>query len=232
MFKTELHCHMNFSGCSNVSAAELVEKYVAAGYSTVVITNHFNDWYIRREGGFSTLVENYFAAVEEVRAAAGDRLNILLGMELSLRCMPNDFLLYGLTREAVEQMEPLLDCRPWQVRDFMHGIGGIMIEAHPFRYGMTVVNPDEVDGLEVFNGHPGQNSHNEVAKHWALYWAEHHRRDGSYILTSGTDHHDSWHTPVGGIETEDEITSMDGLLAVLKSGNYNRLTASLGEKDY
>ncbi len=223
---------MNFSGCSNVSAEELVEKYVAAGYRTVVITNHFNAYYVMREGSYEALVEGTFNAVEKVRLAAGDSLNILMGMELSLKCMPNDFLLYGIDRKFVEGMEKAFDMRPWQVRDMVHEVGGLFIGAHPFRYGMTVVNPDELDGLEIFNGHPGQHSHNEVAKHWALYWAEYHRPDGSFILTSGTDHHDGWHTPVGGIETEEEITSSEQLVAVLKSGKYRRLTASLGERDY
>lgn len=232
-FKTELHCHMDFSGCSDVSAADMVEKYIAAGYTTVVITNHFNAGYISREGSFDALVRGTFDAIEEVKDAAAGRLHILTGMELTFRCMPNDFLLYGITEEFISNIgEEILDLRPWQMRDRLHQVGGIIIQAHPFRFGQTVLNPDEVDGIEIFNGHSGQRSHNEVAKHWALYWMEHYRRDGSYILTAGSDHHHTWQLPTAGIETEEEITSDEQLLAVLKSGEYGRFVSSLGEMDY
>ena len=111
-FKTELHCHMNFSGCSDVSAADMVEKYVAAGYSTVVVTNHFNQGYLSREGSFEKLVRGTFDAIEEVREAAAGRLNILTGMELTLKCMPNDFLLYGITEEFISGVgEEIFDLR-------------------------------------------------------------------------------------------------------------------------
>ena len=232
-FKTELHCHTNFSGCSNVPPADVVEKYAAAGYSTVVITNHFNPYHMSREGSFEALVKGIFGAIEETRRAAEGRLNILAGMELTLRCMPNDFLLYGVTEEFFTDVgEELFDLRPWQVRDRIHEYGGIIVGAHPFRFGMTVVNPVEVDGIEVFNGHTGQYSHNEIAKAWALAWMDKYKKDGGFVLTSGTDHHDESHHPTGGIITEEEITTSEQLIAVLKSGAYDRITSHLGRVEF
>lgn len=232
-FKTELHCHTNFSGCSNVSAADMVDKFEAAGYSTVVVTNHFNYGYMNREGDYRTLVKNAFAAIEEARAAAEGRMNILAGMELSLKCMLNDFLLYGVTEEFfLDVGEELFDMRPWQVRDKIHEVGGVIIQAHPFRFGQVVVNPAEVDGIEVFNGHSGQYSHNEIAKAWALAWADKYKKGERFILTSGSDHHDDCHRATGGIITEEEIRTSDELLAVLKSGNYERITSYLGRVEF
>ena len=231
-FKTELHCHNSFSGCSGVSPAGVVEKYVAAGYSTVVITNHFNTGHMSREGSYEALVKGAFDAVEETRRAAEGRLNILAGMELTLRCMPNDFLLYGVTEEFFTDVgEELFDMRPWQVRDKIHEYGGMIIQAHPFRFGQVVVNPLEVDGIEVFNGHTGQYSHNEIAKAWALAWMDQYRKDG-FVLTSGTDHHDSDHYPTGGIITEEEIVTSEQLVAVLKGGAYDRITSHLGKVSF
>ena len=41
-FKTELHCHTSdFSSCAHINGADTAEKYVNAGYRTLVITNHF-----------------------------------------------------------------------------------------------------------------------------------------------------------------------------------------------
>lgn len=232
-YKCELHCHMNYSGCSEVSAADTVQKYVDKGYTTLVVTNHFNPHHFRRDGSFETLVRGTFDAFEETRAAAGDRLHVLMGMELTFNYMPNDFLLYGIDEKFITDIgEKIFDLRLWELRDMLNEIGGLIIQAHPFRYGQTVVNPADVHGIEIFNGHTGQHSHNEVAKHWALYWMEHHRNDGTYILTSGSDHHHTWQYPVAGIETDEPITTMDELLSVLKSCRFTRITASLGEKDY
>ena len=233
MYKTELHCHTNFSGCSDVDAAGVAEKYIAAEYTTVVITNHFNPGHMNREGSFKALVQGTFDAVKAVKECAGDKLNIIAGMELTLKCMPNDFLLYGDVENFVKEVgEEIFDLRPHQVRDRIHEIGGVIIQAHPFRFGQIVVNPADVDGIEVFNGHMGQRSYNEVAKHWALSWADWHRHDGSYILTSGSDHHHTWQQPVAGIGTEEPVADTEQLLAVLKSGNYHRITACLGDVEH
>ena len=40
-YKTELHCHtVEMSGCASETAAAMIDKYVACGYTTVVLTNH------------------------------------------------------------------------------------------------------------------------------------------------------------------------------------------------
>ena len=42
MYKYEMHCHtLQASACSHIDAAELIDFYKAAGYTGVVITDHF-----------------------------------------------------------------------------------------------------------------------------------------------------------------------------------------------
>ena len=44
MYKTEMHCHCRpASACSQVKAASMVEDYVKAGYTSMVLTDHLND---------------------------------------------------------------------------------------------------------------------------------------------------------------------------------------------
>ena len=89
---------------------------------------------------------------------------------------------------------------------------GILIQAHPFRDSMTVTNPKAIDGVEVFNGHMGHDSRNEIAELWAEKY--------NLIKTSGTDFHYN-HVPANaGIVTECEITSMALLVKTLRSGDY------------
>jgi len=231
-FKTELHCHTNFSGCSNVPAADMVEKYVAAGYSTVVVTNHFNPGHLSREGSFDKLVRGYFDAIEEARAAAEGKLNIIAGMELTTHYMPNDFLLYGITEEFVRGIgEDIFSTAPWHFKSRFEGEDIIVIQAHPFRFGQTTVDPIHVHGIEVFNGHTGQYSHNSFTKQWIKYMEGLGKIGDGFILTSGTDHHDDCHYPTGGIETECEIKTSEDLLSVLRSGNYELITTYLGRVD-
>lgn len=230
-YKTELHCHTSLSGCSNVPAAEAAEKYIAAGYTTLVVTNHYTKYY-RGDGTVRELARRAFAEAEAVREAAAGRLNVLTGMEVTFGCMPNDFLVYGMSEEDFAGMDDIFDLRPGHLRERLEEIGGVIIGAHPFRFGMTVVNPVELDGIEVFNGHPGHHSHNDIAKLWSLMWAEHYRKNGGFILTSGSDHHYKEQVPNGGIETDEPITTMEQLVQVLKSGKYNRIVTSLGEMDF
>ena len=91
--------------------------------------------------------------------------------------------------------------------------GILTIQAHPFRMGMVTTHPNEVDGIEVFNGHPGHNSNNDIAEAWAKKYGK--------IMTSGTDHHNPDHMPDGGILTDEPITSEKQLIEVLRSGNYD-----------
>ena len=231
-YKTELHCHTSeFSGCSNTPGRDAAEKYIEHGYTTLVVTNHF----FKGSHGYTDhkeLCRNFFEAAEIVRDAAGDRMNVLTGMEVRFEELPNDFLVFGMTEEMAADMPDMFDMGVARFHDAVKDKGVLVIQAHPFRFGQTVINPALVDGIEVFNGHPRWNSHNEVARIWAALWAEHYCRDKRFILTSGTDHHDQWHMPDGGIETEKPITTNEELIAALKSGDYLRITCSLGEYDY
>ena len=222
-FKTELHCHTSdFSSCAHINGADTAEKYVNAGYRTLVITNHFVKGYHGIED-HAALCHKLFDAADIVRKAAGDRLHVLTGFELNFADPgnPNDYLVYGLTLEDIVSMPDIFDMSPAEFHEETKKRGALVIQAHPFRFGMRIVHPSFTDGVEVFNGHPGHDSHNEIAKMWGAYWMEQHDRD--YILTSGTDHHDPHHVPDGGIESEEEIVTMDDLIRVLKSHKYFRI---------
>lgn len=231
-FKTELHCHTSdFSPCSHVNGADTVEQYVNAGYKTLVITNHFVKGY-HGISDHAELCERLFEAAEIARDAAGDRLNVLTGFELNYANPhnPNDYLVYGLSLEDIKSMPEIFDMSPAAFHEETRKRGALVIQAHPFRFGSLIVNPADTDGVEVFNGHKAHASHNEIAKMWAAYWTEQYDRD--YILTSGTDHHDAYQDPIGGIETEEEIVTMDDLIRTLRSHKYMRLGSSMDRSEF
>ena len=210
-YKTELHCHSkDASGCSHESVEGIVEKYLAAGYTTIVLTNHFcpdsmdDDW-------MAKVAQKYDAYDKLVKAADG-KLNILMGLEFRFTTNFNDYLVYGFDRKYLEDRPDILK---QSIRDFIKTAredGFLTIQAHPFRWGMTTVNPNDVDGIEVFNGHSNHNSNNDIAEMWAKKYNK--------IMTSGTDHHDPHHIPDGGILTDEPITSIPQLIETIRSGNY------------
>ena len=214
-YKTELHCHSkDGSGCSHESVEGIVEKYLRYGYTTVCLTNHFDPG-----GSIATLEEwrakiaRKYNAYEKLRACAGDRLTVLMGLEFRFTQNYNDYLVFGFTREWLEEQSgDLLRMGVGKFTELVRPLGMLTIQAHPFRFGMVTTNPDYVDGIEIHNGHPEHNSNNDIAEAWA--------RKYDKIMTSGTDHHNPHHMPGGGIRTDFPITSEKQLIDVLKSGDY------------
>ena len=213
-FKTELHCHSrDGSGCSSESAEEIVQKYLDRGYSTLCLTNHFLPiWSDDREEWLKEVNEKHRAYDILKEAAEGTALNVIYGLEFRLKANYNDYLVFGFTWDYVEAMDPkdLDDIGRFSQK--VRGDGMYLIQAHPFRYHMTVTNPDFLDAIEVHNGHAGHESHNMLAELYAEY---HHK-----AKTSGTDSHDHSHVPNSGIITDFEIKTVEQLVETLRSGNY------------
>ncbi len=214
-YKTELHCHsFPVSQCANTRADKVVEMYLEAGYDTIVLVNHINHctfsginlptWKEKMD----CFMEGYH---DLQKAAEGTGINILLGAEVSLAEASNDYLCFGVTEEFLYAE----DFMSWSIAEFAqhaHNHGVLVYQAHPFRPLMRVVNPAVLDGFEIFNGHPGHNSQNTIAK----AWAETYGKPG----VSGSDHHADGQPVNGGIITEIEIKDNATLLDVLKSGSY------------
>ena len=213
-FKTELHCHSrDASGCSSESAEGIVRKYTEAGYTTLCLTNHFcPEAHDDDDAAWKAKVDKLYRAYDILTEAAGDRLTILMGMELRFRQNSNDYLVFGFDRDYLMTHRDIMNMGIGNYIRMAREDGLLTIQAHPFRTGMTVTDPRRVDGIEIFNGHPGHNSHNDIAELWA--------KQAGVIMTSGTDHHNPDHLPDGGIVTSEPITSVEQLIAVLKSGEY------------
>lgn len=215
MFKTELHCHSNdISECARVNTTDIINKFVGKGYSTLVLSNHFSLGTMRFVGATSwdEWIDKYIAGYEKLKNDAQGKLNVLLGMELRFKQNVNDYLVFGITEKFLRSIPDVFDMNPDSFSKVAHENGCLFVQAHPFRNGMTVVNPCCLDGVEVFNGHLGHDSRNNIAEAWADKFG--------LIKTSGTDFHYTDSPANGGILTDTEITSMEQLVEVLKSGNY------------
>ena len=95
----------------------------------------------------------------------------------------------------------------------VHEAGALIYQAHPFRIGMTVTDPELLDGVEVYNGHGDHNSRNSVA----YKWAELH----SLRKLSGSDFHGNITMEPGGVYFEEYLTDSKQVAKALREGKYS-----------
>ena len=218
-YKTELHCHTSeVSACADESAAETVEKYIKYGYSTLVITNHLAESNFRNMGygdaPWEEKARMYIDGYEKTKEAAAGRLNVLFAAEIRFNELENDYLLFGMTPEFLIAHP---DIYHMSLREFYEEINHpnrfIIIQAHPMRFHIQHVFPWHIDGFEIYNGHPDNESYNRAARAYSEYFP-------AKIMTSGSDHHDRNHIPDAGIETDYEIKTMDELMDTFRARSY------------
>lgn len=228
-YKTELHCHSgDVSNCADASADYIVERYAECGYTTVVLANHFSKHtfggnknkypsFLEETGksdNWDSKVDFFLRGYHNLKTAAGERLNVILGMEYQpLTNDNNDYLIHGVTEEWLRSSPCIFDFSIKEMSEYVHSSGMLIYQAHPFRNGMTVKKPEYFDGYEIYNGHIFHDSRNSIASAWA---EKHHKKK-----ISGTDFHESRHIPCGGIITDSPILTEIQLVETLKDESYD-----------
>ncbi len=218
MFKTELHAHCApISICASAKPEELIKLYINHGYNTIVVTNHLNRPTFENHEfkSYDERFEYFITGYTAVKQAAGGRLNVLLGAEIRTDESSNDYLCYGLTEHTLHKLGEDLFALPLSsLAERIHHLSAVIYQAHPMRYGMTLMPLDRchADGVEIYNAHSKHNSHNTAAAVWA--------QELGLPGISGSDFHDPDGHIGGGIITETPIDDNETLLKVLKSGKY------------
>lgn len=211
---------MEASACSIKTGKELVRIYKKAGYSGIIITDHFFNgntaipYNLPWEERVDLFCKGYENAKEE-----GDKigLSVFFGWESNYR--GTEFLIYGLDKEWMRKHPEMLN---WSIEEQYHNIhkaGGYVVHAHPFRERPYIkeirLYPDLVDAVEVYNV---GNRNSEFDKKAAEYAKKH-----KLPAFAGTDAH--------GIESEQSIgrsgmafyrplNDINDFIANVKLGNY------------
>lgn len=209
----ETHCHTSeVSTCGEVAAKEAVENYIRAGYSGIVITDHFNaDTFEHMQTkSYDEMVSHYLTGYNAAKEAAKGRLSVFLGLELRFYENFNDYLVYGVTEEFLRSHTDLMEMGIEKFFSLAHQNGIVIFQAHPFRNNMTMVNPVFIDGIEVYNGNPRHDSRNDIARAWAEKFGK--------KMSSGSDYHEEGDLARGGIVTREQVTNISGLIRALMSG--------------
>ena len=221
IYKTELHLHSSeVSACSSASAKDIVDVYLEAGYTTLVLTNHFSPFSYKCSRYDLTYMspeekcEYYINGYHALREAAEGKLNVLFGMELYPLERECDYLIYGMTEEFLRAHPNLMELPLEETVALTREAGMIFCQAHPFRNNMKVTDPSLLDAIETHNAHTN-DFRNEIAERWADNF--------SLIKLSGSDYHRAEHKAESGIATDFPITTNEELLAALRNGNYKQI---------
>lgn len=183
--RIELHAHSSpASGCCDCPNDRFIEAYAEKGVEAICLTNHFykdNGIFINRSK--SQCIEAYLEDYEKIQELAVPYgIKIYLGCEIRFSQNCNDYLIYGLNREILEEAFDYLTA---DIECFRHNVKldkSVFIQAHPFRNNITLADPNLLDGIETLNFHNSHNSRNAAS---ALYAKENNKS----ICIGGSDFH-------------------------------------------
>ncbi|MDR1805379.1 MAG: transposase [Clostridium sp.] len=219
-FLLDTHVHTaESSHCARLPAAGVVEHYISLGYDGIVVTDHMKseDWRLSMLP-WHKKAERWLRGYRAACKAADGRLTVLLGMEIRPDDSHNDYLLFGVDEGFVygtpnlHRVKNLKELRKIADR---HGL--LVVQAHPFRKGMTISDWTLLDGVEVLNGGAYHDSNNDVA----LQWAHKH----SLLQTAGSDYHgykSPKKTPAVhyGLRLREPVAESKRLAELLRAGEY------------
>lgn len=214
-YKYEIHSHTkNTSLCGQLDAEELVKLYKEAGYSGIVITDHYSPMTFTPSEFINKnkAVEHFLQGYRKAKKFEDENFSVLLGVELRFYATVNDYLIYGVKEEMLYHFPFLLPLYIKKASKLFRQKGCLFMQAHPYRKFITRANPKYLDGVEVFNAKSTKEENDN-----ALKWAE---DNNIKIKTSGSDCHRKTGVALGGIITTEPIKTNDDLVRILKSGDY------------
>lgn len=218
MYRYETHCHANLcSKCANSTPAEMVRAYKNAGFAGLVLTDHFIHGYTSVDSGlpWAERMKRYRDAYLEAKAE-GDKLDfdVIFGIEHAYGG-GQEVLVYGIGVDFLLDHPEIETVSFEEFCALVHASSGILIQAHPYRYGgwEVPVRLDLVDGIEVYNA--GNES---LKNRMALQRAG----ERPCILTAGADSHAAWEERVGttGISLPYRVSDGQALAQALRRGEH------------
>lgn len=217
-YKIELHAHsMPASQCCNCPPERFLEVYSEMGVDAVCLTNHYyKNSYIFTDKSKKECIDAYLDDYEKLKVAAqAYGIKILLGCEIRFADNNNDYLMFGVNRDILEEAFDYLGGTLEEYRKSVSLPDTLFVQAHPFRDNMVTVDPKLLDGMETMNFHPHHNSRNSVSAAYA-------KANGIKICTGGSDfHHDKPFHPAALVMLSKTLPEDSFKLAkILKENDY------------
>lgn len=214
-YKYDLHVHTSpVSTCADFSPRDTVEKYASLGFCGFVLTNHFTPVGAQRHPSLKDFVSYYLNDYYETKKA-GEKagLDIMLGMEIRFPENTNDYLVYGICEEDLYHAAEYLKSDYNTFYKEFKSASNVIIQAHPFRSSAVLCDLDYVDGIEVFNMHPGHNSRIAAAAKLA-------KENPHLLITGGTDFHHEGHEGMCAVCSQHRIIDSFKMAQLISSRDF------------
>ncbi len=206
----DMHAHTGaVSHCCKAGVEQIILTAKEKGYDALVITNHYVNNYFTEET-HKEWVEKYIDEWHNCKALGRELgVKIFSGVEVTYSRDPRiHLLIYGADEAFLRKNLFLCDMTLEALYDLCQKNGCILVQAHPFRNGSTIVNTDFIDGIEI-NCHPrGKDSFSEEIKKIA--------KEKDLIITVGCDYHNDTPRVAGGMFLPDSISTEWELADCLK----------------
>lgn len=213
----EMHLHTCIaSACGRIKPQDVVEIYLAMGYTGVFVTEHFlnGNTAVDRSLPWADKITAYTEGYRQVaESAKGSGLDVFFGVEYHVG-YGAEMLLYGITPEWLYQHEEIMSMSAREVLDFFRKNGILVIQAHPMRVReytpFIPLFPYWVDGIEVYNVN-NQPVENDFASDYAARYG--------LKTVCGSDLHSKRQSETCAFVLPERLSSPDDLRAVLESGH-------------
>lgn len=192
LYETHMHTSEG-SACASSTGAEMARAYAQAGYTGIIITDHFvyGNTAVDRSLPWSEWVEKFCLGYEHAKAEGEKHgLQVFFGWESGYG--GPEFLVYGLDKQWLLNHPEIKDATVEEQLQLVHAGGGILSQAHPYREAWYIKEirpyPDFVDAVEGVNA--SHSSYGKEERHpefneRALAYAKEH----NLPLTAGSDQH-------------------------------------------
>lgn len=215
MFRYETHCHTIYtSACSRLDAKTIVRLYKSNGYDGIVVTDHFlnGNTTVNRSLPWEKQIEEFFRGYEQVeQEGRKEGLKVFFGLEYSY--LGTDFLTYGLDRHWLKSHTDLLDLSVKEYLARMREEGVLTVQAHPYREADYIDHirlfPSDVEGIETINA-----GRTPLCNRLGDFLAQEY----GLLKTGGSDLHTASQPLLSGVETQEEVFDLAGLINCIRAG--------------
>ena len=193
----ETHMHTKeASACAGSTGEEMARAYAAAGYTGIIITDHFfyGNTAVDRSLPWEDWVERFCLGYEHAKAE-GDKLGLQVFIGWESGYQGTEFFIYGPDKKWLLEHPQIRDATIPEQFELVHQGGGIVVHAHPFREASYISEirlfPEYVDGVEGVNA-----THSSTRKTIPLHpeyneCAINYAREHGLPLTGGSDQHNT-----------------------------------------
>ena len=212
-YKIETHLHTaEGSKCGWATGCEQAEARLMDGYSTIIVTDHFCRGNTRPERSlpWEEYIEQFCSGYEHAKAR-GDEIGITVLFGLEDNYPGSEFLIYGLDKDWLLKHPDMRTWTPWEEYEHVHGDGGYMVQAHPFReasylrgFGLYPMYTDAVEGINA--------AQTKAMNERAIWYA--HQCDKP--MTAGSDIH-GIDTVGGGMLVPHPIKTIEDYINLVKN---------------